>query len=119
MRKASPIHVVQSTELRAELAAWTAKFEELRSDESSVQQFTQGVLFDYWFASAPLRDVFRLDQVGPSKFSIDAQTILRDRRFESILHERLTGEFAVLDDYDKIEVATEYVLGLTAESLSN
>ena len=112
------LSIIRSHSIRSELAAWPAKLQDLHDEESIVQRYTVGVFYEYWFANASYRDVFPAEEVGPSNFSFDVEKILRDRRFENLLHERLLGEKGVLDDYGVAEAAIEKVLLMTAESLN-
>ena len=111
------LQLIRSQELRVEVANWSAFLDDLRSEEASQQRFGSEVFLEYWYANAPLRNLWPVEELGQSKFPVDYEAILQDRRFENLLHAKVLGERAVLDDYQDIELSTANLIRMTTELL--
>ncbi len=111
------LQLIRSQSLRIEVAKWSAFLDDLRSEEASQQRFGKDVFLGYWYANAALRSIWPVEDTGPSEFPVDLETILRDRRFENLLHAKVLGERAVLDDYHDIELSTAKLIQITSELL--
>jgi hypothetical protein len=108
------ISLIESGELRVELAAWESLVEDVRGNEAVVLRFSDGVLGDYWYENAPYRSVFPSEIIGESRFAIDIEAILRDRRFESLVHNKMLTEMGILEDYRELEASTARLVSLSS-----
>ena len=111
------LQLIRSQPLRIEVAKWSAFLDDLRSEEASQQRFGNDVFLEYWYANAALRSIWPVEDFGPSEFPVDLEAILRDRRFENLLHAKVLGERAVLADYQDIELSTANLIKMTTEAL--
>lgn len=111
------LNLIESNDLRSELAAWESILEDLRDNEQIVVRLSDGVLGEYWYDNAPYRSVFRDKEIGESKFKFDVETILRDRRFESLVYNKVHSERTILERYEAIQESTDRLIQLASGSL--
>lgn len=110
------ISLIQSEKLRIELAAWESHLEDLRVNEETVLRLSDGAFGEYWYENAPYRSLISLEEIGESRFAVDIDAILRDRRFESLVSNKLLTETTILDNYTDIEESTERLTRLSSRN---
>jgi len=107
------LELISSYDLRTNLSAWPARYQDLSEDEQWLIELTQELVRPYLVESTTIRDVRgALLGIRQSLFPDDLEIMLRDRKFENILASKISSTASVLGEYDDTKLQLDETLAL-------
>ena len=118
------IDLLQSSPLRRELAVWSASIADLGEEErEAFAQMDQRLLPFLWdYVPIVTLDINVLAEysdvdIGPSRFPSRYPELLRSRRFENHVEERMNSSIKSISSIAEVEASTRRVLQLVDEQI--
>ena len=97
------LDLIESEELRVEIASWPARYEDLIEDEQAVADIGRVEILEHYRDFLVLRNIVGnlAETAGPSKFAEDIEGLLSERRFENTVSKKVARTGRVLQFYDE------------------
>jgi len=107
------LDLISSDDLRTNLSAWPAHYQDLSEDEQWVIVHTIERLRPYFAEFTTMRNFStRLSEIRPSLFPEDLETVLRDRKFENIVASKTASTISTLYAFDQTKLRLDETLAL-------
>ena len=120
MIQSGKLGVIRSDRLRAALASWPAKVQDLVEDEVFAVDFTEQIVRPYFSSNTSIREFDFGGRFASNKYSGDFEEMLTDREFDNLVLIKYGLTIAVLREYDNLRPFIDEIVRLIdAETESN
>jgi len=107
------LDLISSDDLRTNLSAWPARYQDLSEDEQWVIEVSMDRVAPYFVEFATMRNFYiPLSEIRPSLFPEEFEIMLRDRKFENIVASKTRITTSTLNAFDQTKLLLDETLAL-------